>query len=556
MGVTRRNFVAGAAALGAMAAVPAAALASETASDEAAAPLWYEKLDAIDEAAVTETVDCDVVVVGAGVCGIPAALTAVEEGARVVLLEKTVGAKGGPHWIGAIGSKRQLEAGCTYDRAAIVNDLMWHASYRADQRLIQLWFDNSGEMMDWYTSKLAEDGSVTVMIETAQKNTGGLHMSPPTAHVPVLGQWTVEGPNETGLNYAGAVLLEQAVAKGVDYREGVTAKEVIQGDDGSVVGLYAVGDDGAVIRVNAAKGVILCTGGYTANPAMCEQLNPVQFATTMLGRSGNTGDGIKMGVWAGGYLSDLHWWMDNDRGIPSGGIWRPGSQPWLRTDVYGNRFCNEDVPYDYGVYAGSLNPDHLWWDIFDDNYWYDLEQFGTTICSRMFPVEGAINSEQVMHSKEEFYEHYMAPNIEKGAMVTADTIEGLAEAMMALDDRIDPEILAATIARYNELCEKGVDEDFGKLPFRMQPVAQGPFYAILQCGVSICNLDGLRINTNVEVINDQGQPIKGLYAAGNDCGGFFGMSYPWYYGGLNCGMAITFARIAAKHACGRNDAAM
>ena len=158
------------------------------------------------------------------------------------------------------------------------------------------------------------------------------------------------------------------------------------------------------------------------------------------------------------------------------------------------------------------------------------------------------NSEQVMHSKEEFYDYYMAPNIEKGAMVVADSIEELAEVMAGLDPGINVEILKATIDRYNELCEKGVDEDLGKLAFRMQPVNQPPYYAILQRGVSICNLDGLRVNTDCQCIDDQGLPIAGLYAAGNDAGGFFGMSYPWYYGGICCGKAITFARTAAKHA--------
>ena len=70
-------------------------------------------------------------------------------------------------------------------------------------------------------------------------------------------------------------------------------------------------------------------------------------------------------------------------------------------------------------------------------------------------------------------------------------------------------------------------------------------------GSAICNLDGLRINENVEVIDAAGKPIPGLYAAGNDQGGFYGMSYPWYYAGLNCGRTVTFARLAAKHAAHR-----
>lgn len=515
-------------------------------------PSWRDAPDPIDESLISSTIDVDLVVVGAGVGGITAALTGIEEGASVLLLEKEEGLAAGSHWIGAVNTKYYLDKGVSYDRAAIVNDLMWHASYRADQRLIQLWYDNSTEAVEWYLDRCTSDGSMSVMIELDQKDTGGAHMSPSIAHVPILGTPTEMGPNESGLHYSNRILLDLAIANGLDYRDHTQALQLVQDETGRVTGLIAENSEGYLL-CNAAKGVILCTGGYIANEEMREDLNPAQNASSMAAAPvapGCTGDGIKMATWVGAALSDVHWWMDSDRGILAGGNWRPGSQPWLKLDCFGNRFCNEDAPYDYGAYAGSLCPGHVWWNVFDDNYWEALESYGTTICSRMYPKSGAVNSELVMHSKDEFYAEYIAPNIERGIMIEAPSLDDLAKAMKEQDDRLDPNIFEQSLQRYNELCRKGVDEDFGKLPRRMKAVETGPFYAIQLTGSSICTLDGIRINESINAIDKSGYPIEGLYLAGNDQGGFYGMSYPWYYGGLNCGRTVTFARLAAKNALG------
>lgn len=556
---SRRSFFKGAAA-GAMATASASLLGCVQPQAKEASPIaetgsdssWRDAPAPIDESEITSTVEVDLVVVGAGVGGITAALTGVEEGARVLLLEKDEGMAAGSHWIGAVNTKYYLDEGITYDRAAIVNDLMWHASYRADQRLIQLWYDNSAEAVEWYLDRCTSDGTMSVMVELDQKDTGGAHMSPSTAHVPILGTPTKMGPNESGLHYSNRVLLDMAIANGLDYRDHTRALQLTQDENGRVTGLIAEGANG-YIKCVASKGVILCTGGYIANDEMREDLNPGQNASSMAAAPvapGCTGDGIQMAYWAGAALSDVHWWMDSDRGILTGGNWRPGSQPWLKLDCFGNRFCNEDAPYDYGAYAGSLCPGHVWWNVFDDNYWEAMESYGTTICSRMYPKAGAVNSELVMHSKEEFYNEYIGPNIERGVMIEAATLDELAEIMKAQDDRLDMAQFKSSIERYNELCHKGVDEDFGKLARRMKAVEIGPFYAIQLTGSSICTLDGVRINEQINAIDENGYPIEGLYLAGNDQGGFYGMSYPWYYGGLNCGRTVTFARLAAKNALG------
>lgn len=564
--VSRRAFV-GTAATGMVASLVAGTAATSARAEEAPTASTNQTLpvgvatctadwlgapaDITDEM-IDTVISTDVVVVGAGVGGITAALTAVEEGARTVLLEKKEGLAPGSHWIGGPNARLYLDAGVTYDRDAIVNDLMWHANYRADQKLIQLWFDHAGEAMDWYRERCESDGTMHVMIETDIKDTGGRHMSPAEAYVPVLGEITEMGPNETGLNYSNKILLDMAVDKGLDYRPHTEAKQLVLNDEGVVCGIIAMDEGGKIYKFETTGGVILCTGGYIANDEMRRSLNPYQERTTIAASPVapyNTGDGIKMALWAGAAMSDLHWWMDTERGILEGGNWRPGSQPWLKLDCYGTRFMNEDTEYDFGAYAGSLCPDARWWNVFGDTYWDDIESFHTTICSRMYPCAGAINSELVMHSKEEFFSAYMESYIKRGIMLQADTLEDLAEQMRAYDGgRMDTETLVATVERYNDLCAKGHDDDFGKLPMRMRPIDRPPYYAIMVTGSAICNLDGLRVNENIEVIGADGKPLGGLYAAGNDQGGFYGMSYPWYYAGLNCGRTVAFARLAAKNA--------
>lgn len=551
--ISRRSFLKGAAASAALAATMGMAFQGSAAEApvEGAESNWLSAPDPIAESEIAEVVETEILVVGGGVAGVTAATTAVESGAKTILLEKGLGAVGA-HWIGAVNSTMQKEKGMVFDRDEIVNDLMWHANYRADQRLIQLWFDHSGEMIDWYTAILDADGSMCVAIELEEKDTGGRHLSPRTPHVPILGEFKLMGVNETGLSYSNEIVRKHALHLGLDYRTGVKAEQLVQEDDGSISGVIAYDANAEkYILFTAKKGVILCTGGYIANHEMREALNPAQNRTSVpvLSATANcTGDGIRMAMWCGAQLSDLHWWMDNDRGLYSGRGWRPGSQPWLRVNCFGERFCNEDVPYDYGTYAGSLNPDHFWWDIFDSDYFAQMDSFATTICSRMTPRPGGLNTEQVAHTSEEFYERYIAPFLATGDIVCADTIEELAVAMTSLDDRITPEALKATVDRYNELAYKRHDDDFGKLARRLLPIENGPFYAVWQNGSSLCNLDGLRINTNCEVIGADGKALGGLYAVGNDCGGYFGISYPWYYGGLNCGIAMTYARVAAKDA--------
>ena len=105
-----------------------------------------------------------------------------------------------------------------------------------------------------------------------------------------------------------------------------------------------------------------------------------------------------------------------------------------------------------------------------------------------------------------------------------------------------------TVKRYNELVDKGVDEDFGKNPdyLKLTKIEKAPFFAIKRVPGVLTILGGLHVNSGLQVLDTDEQPIEGLYAAGNVSGNFFGNDYPLWLGAASCGRAVTFGRYAVK----------
>ena len=171
----------------------------------------------------------------------------------------------------------------------------------------------------------------------------------------------------------------------------------------------------------------------------------------------------------------------------------------------------------------------------------DTEQFDEVGCCRLFPFDnGALSNmpyDYVWGQMTEGENSHLA----QGYLQKADTLEELAEKL-----NIPADAFVETVKRYNELCAKGVDEDYGKSSHRMTPVDTAPFYGIRTCAWHLTTLDGCRINTDMQVIREDGTPIEGLYATGDCTGGFFANNYPNLFTGLACGRTMTFGRHAAK----------
>ncbi len=352
-----------------------------------------------------------------------------------------------------------------------------------------------------------------------------------------------------GSVYYLPVLVEKAKELGVDIYYETPLVQLIREDNSRVTGAIARNKQGEYIRVNAQQGVILCTGGYARDVEMVEKLCPTALATSMsVCPLTNTGDGIKAGLWVGAAMDPVHAMMVFDRGIvldgkPIGPPWQGGylqlgSQPFLRVNTRGERFVNEDLPYDYCWDAALMEPGQVWWQVWDANWKEDVKRFHTTICSRIVdhpgaPPRGGLDLQEAEINKL----------VEMGLIKKADSIDELAGLM-----KVPAGTFSATVNRYNELAQKGEDLDFGKITFRLSTLQQAPFYAANLAGMLICNLNGLRINTRMQVLDQELNAIPGLYAAGNDSGSFFALNYPEMLGGIALGRTATFGRIAAQAA--------
>ncbi|MBR2699203.1 MAG: FAD-binding protein [Clostridia bacterium] len=516
---------------------------------------WLGEAPEVAESDITETLDTEVLVVGCGTGGWITAMTAAEEGAKVLVVEKRETPTGIREDIGAINSKLQLEAFKDFpefeiDKTEALQDIVRYASGYVDSDLVKVWIDNSGEMVDWLTDLMEKTGNWTMSLE------GGIgdqkhperDKAYATGHSP---HKTEAAGDDVSTN---STFQAHCDALGVEWKLSTALVKLEQDENGKVTGIIAQDqNDQHYIRINASKGVIMATGGYATNTDMMLALQPMTMKMKANVPIGSTcdGSGIKAMLWAGGEMDPCHASMMFNRcsvlpnetaGYKTNGKWYWfGEQPFLKVNLNGKRFCNESGPYEFMLHSMYMQPYHTYVDVFDANNKQYCEQFDEVGCCRLFPFDnGAISNRGYDACWKEMTEGEKS-HLELGYLQKADTLEELAEKL-----NIPADEFVKTVERYNELCAKGVDEDYGKSIHRMTPVDTAPFYGIRTCAWHLTTLDGCRINTDMQVIREDGTPIEGLWATGDCTGGFFANNYPNLFTGLACGRTMTFGRRAAK----------
>ena len=567
--ISRRSFLAGLTATGALAATSALAGCAPSASgetgstgkaDAGTAASWRDKPEPITD--IAETLEADIVVVGAGNGGLVAATTAAQEGAKVIVIEKGGDIAMAREAIGALNSN--LEPDHYEDPAKLMNHANMTQSGDANMLMYKTWAEKSGEMIEWMKETLEPKGMLFPFEwHCPSPDIAPEAYYPAMCYNPCLDEYNPDGPNYGAYMHL-EMMREVFLELGGEILFTTPAQQLVQDDAGAVTGVIATSKDKGNIRVNASKGVIICTGGYGANEEMLQDLCPVVSEYCVLGDSvTEEGDGIRMALWAGAYLEQGGSCMIWNRGLMNddtefgrpwqGQIFLPGSQPFLHVNANGERFMNEDQCYPMS-YSGGLNqPGHFSWEIWDASYWDDIVQFDTCGCSRLAPAPSgtAFNADVYdceAISKEHLDSFWFAPNLESGAIKKADTLEELASAMGFDADKTAAFI--ASVERYNELVAAGKDEDFGKEPFRMSAVDEPPYYAARIAGELLVTTHGVVTDTNSQPLREDGTVIENLYVCGNDQGGFYPHNYPSNFTGINAGRVATFARIAAKHALG------
>ncbi|MDR2105860.1 MAG: FAD-dependent oxidoreductase [Coriobacteriales bacterium] len=564
--LSRRGFLTGAAATGAVAALaglsacaPAspkadtggassADTANKTAGPGTAASDWLGAEPSIADADIAETVDTEVLVVGGGTGGLFAACSAAENGAKVLVIDKLVSG-GIRNDLGAVNSRYQKETGTVIDVQEIVREAYHYASGYIIPDLQYLWAEKSGETIDWYGDRLEERGIKLWQEYTVEKDPVN-YKHYPTGHSP---EWPINEQGEATLDGA-AVLTDYATGLGVEFRYNTPMIKLIKTGD-AVTGVIAENTEtGEKVKINANKGVIVCTGGYAANFDMLKALQPALY--NQLGWAsfipGATGDGIKACIWAGAAFDKTRVTCTFDRcalpvgtaptGPESGGsfFWM-GEQPFLKVNNKGERFTNESGVYDFIAHAASKQPDGAYITVWDANVEQDVIRFDMHGCSRTFPNDNGAPPDIPLPIVLGMNEGL----IEQGFIQKADSIEELAEKL-----KLPADTFKQTVDRYNQLFDAGVDEDYGKEPFRLSSLRTPPFYGVWTAAYILSTLDGVLINTNMQAITESGNPIKGLYVVGNDSGGYYANTYFNLATGHACGRTVTFGRLAGKIVAG------
>ena len=578
--VSRRTFLeasgtvlAGAAAMG---AVSSTALAEEAGAstgmpvgpngmaagpDAAGLHSWEIAPDPIAEEQISDEEDCDVLVIGAGLAGTCATMAALEEGAKVITIDKTNGASPvgrGVHIAGFHTKVQQklVEEGLLEepDYSNVVRRWINWAQGRVKEPLLWEFAHKSGACFDWLYDIATANGMEALLWNGYYK--GPDYTEYPVTHIFYQADKYEETVNFTFYQGAGVgdvygnaalmpVLYDVVEQKGGAIRWSTKCERLVRGENGPVTGAIVSNEDGSYTKINA-KSVVIAAGDYAADEEMLKYYSPMTAyamdARWYMPPNCDTGDMHKQAVWIGGAMqkSEPHAAvMHLDFGAASYGF--------LHVNWEGKRYKNEDVNTQSKSVTKALQTHKEAFCIYDS---HGLEQVKEQIDNNLGgglqwgQLTQPVGAEYNLEAQKLVLEGEVAD----GKTYQADTLEGLAAQM-----GVPAENLVAAVNRYNELCDLGKDLDFGKRPEVMGKIVEPPFYAgkleadlLTMCG-------GLRTDLDCHVLDSDDQPIEGLYVCGSTAGEFFGAGdYPTYVPGIGHGRCVTFGRIAGINAAGGN----
>ena len=484
----------------------------------------------------------DVIVVAAGLSGLAAAISAAENGARVIAFEK-MSTTGGAANMGmgplGVGSRFQRYRMISITPGEAFRKHMSFTHWRVDPRLVREIYKRSGDTIDWLEDMGVEFLTVTPVYPTPEI-LRPYATSESTWHV----VRPADGSTELSPRMAGPMMkamAERAHELGVDIRLNTPVKSLIK-ENGRVVGVIAEDQNEDKIEARA-KGVVIATGGAGDNPQMIRDYTGFEWGKDMFSFRvpGMDGDGLRMAWEAGAMKTDMimeiMYLVPDNMATPANfiidGAFR---QPCLWVNAKGQRFMNEDAIANT-TFAGNAIAAQPWkfaYSIIDSALLKKYKKKGSDIQSHVHPLD-------MFDHFEEAVDGAMAAGYKH--VFTAGSIEELAAQM-----DITPAVLSETVDEYNDLCDSGFDELFEKDHRYLQPIGKAPFYACRYFPSAYGTLGGLKIDYKAEVLDENYDPIPGLYAAGLDACTIYGDSYPFILPGNTMGFALNSGRIAGESA--------
>ena len=500
-------------------------------------PDSFSKDTGANKSTEVKELEADVVVVGAGATGVSAALTAQQNGANVILLEKaaTPGGvsiiAGGPM---GIDSKDQQEAGVagTFTTADVLKYWQDYNCWMDDGQLFYNISNRSGETIDW----LEENGMEFTFMGTEQ-----------AAHADGFQTYHIYKDQENKAGYYTTLIDKFTEAGGQVYFE--TPATELKAENDAITGVIATAKDGTTYDISC-KAVVLGTGGFGANAEMIEE--EVGFPLETFTTGTQTGDGATMsraiGAGKGKTIQQYHG-VTSYSGIQTGqGKDEIAKAIYMPTSVWVNRraarFCPEDLNYDTALCSNAAaTQGEYFYSIISEDMVKALEEGG----AKALDVDTAVAYEPTipMFSIDEGWTEFRAAledGVSKGIVFKGANVSELAANM-----GIDAETLEKTLADYNASCENGADPVYGKASKYMKSLGEGTLYAVKARPVSLGGIGGVLVNSNLQVIKDDGTVIKGLYAAGNDVAEMFNNSYPLVEG-VTMMNALSGGRICGEEA--------
>lgn len=506
--------------------------------------------------------DCDAVVCGYGFAGTTATREIAEQGKKVIVVEMqpedTYAATG---WdIAALNPSILQERGVPYiEPTEFFQNFMKMSANIPNPSLVMKFAQKSGETIDWYFDRMTE----------ADFDQLEADFFPPTEHQiseldgikfwPSVCQF--HGTFEpTDINLYNKAISEE---HGAEFLFATKAEYIIM-ENGAVAGVVASDSEG-YIKINC-RAVVCSCGGMGGNPDMMAYFMPDVAQALTDGESfscmvTNEGTGVQMAYWAGAHLETTPIPGMNMKGMAASTMSSMPQAVWV--DETGKRFCNEFYPgaEQRGYQITFMNRRNKF-VICDDNFTeyrqYTIPQHGAFEATE-YNLKSLRNDLDKAYAvfkgtyKEGDYIMEPDPTQPEDAPVSStdfiadDTLEGLAGQLGLTGEAVSA--FVDQIGRYNSFCDNGVDEEFGRAKDVLFPVKKSPFYAVVcepQLGSTMTTLGGILTDENQNAVDDNYEPIPGLYVSGNDCGRRFGIEYITPIPGLSLGFAITLGRECGK----------
>ena len=503
---------------------------------------------------IAETIEAEIVVVGAGTGGLTVANAAAEEGAKVVLISassKPISRGGSNH---ATYSKAMEAANIEPNSAEWYMKELQANGARVDTRKWYTYFNNSENVMNWLIDIMEERGYTTGIenfIPTVDNESGSIYYVP-GAH----GWYNDEHP---GMGYNQTLVVNELAARfeelsGTKIYYNNIGRQLVRGDQpngtsGRVTAIIAERSDGTYAKYVGTKAVVLATGDFSTNKDMMAKYapqavayvtpeffeEPADYDRELVYGGLYPGDGQKMGLWIGAAWQKAWPACPNGGGVRGGGP-MDGVLPFTGFMVNrdGKRFCNEygmlgTIPFTVQMGCPGGVSHAIWNKAYAEKYplpWVDG--------SKPYGQAPNLQPDDVVAGWEQM--------VENRVYLKADTLEELISLMELPESTLDE------IKKYNEYCKNGVDLDYHKYEGFLIPLDEGPFYGdIGTSSYFLTILGGLRTDENMRVCDEDDNPIEGLYNVGSMAGDMFYAQYTYMIPGFTYGSNLTLSYLTGKY---------